>query len=141
MEYEVVGERLRALKKRDFIRLCRTDIRGARGNLRYASAERQTLVKLWISLDILSWQVEMLPRGAITTPLVGERGLVGETVVFDRQTQRPIRTDEARMVLSRFSELPEGAAFQPLVTLLQGYLFYKSVRSGFDSQDWFASFC
>jgi predicted ATPase len=77
----------------------------------------------------LSWQLDLSPKGVHTTPFVGERGTLGETTLFDRNTLQQglaFRTDDARTMLGRFSDLPEGAAFRPLVMMLQGYRFYQA---------------
>ncbi len=105
------------------------DHRGGPGNLRNAYADRQDRVMLGISLDSLLWQIELSPRGASATLLVGERGMAGETLIFDRNAPRPsasVRMDDARLILTRFADLPEGIVFHPLVNLLHGYRFYQA---------------
>ncbi len=122
-----IAELLRHTLQHDVTRAI--DARGGPGNLRNAYAGREDRVKLGISLDSLSWQLELSPKGAFTTPLVGERGALGAATLFDRNAPQSVagfRTDDARTLLGRFSETPEGAAFRPLVTLLQGYRFYQA---------------
>ncbi|MDC3988482.1 AAA family ATPase [Polyangium jinanense] len=105
------------------------DARGGPGNLRNARADRNAPVILGAALDDLVWRLDLSPKGAFTTPLHGERATVGEATVFDRTAPIPglaLRPDDARPLLARFAELPEGGGLQPLVNLLAGYRLYQT---------------
>jgi predicted ATPase len=59
-------------------------------------------------------------------PLSGERASVAGAVAFDRATPAA----DARPFLLRFSEQAEGAAFRPLIALLEGYRLYGAYDLG-----------
>lgn len=105
------------------------DERGGPGNLRNAQADRNAPVILGVELDDLTWQLDLSPRGASYSPLQGEHAKVGDIVAFDRNT--PVsgletRPGDARPLLTRFVDLPDGAALRPLVSLLTGYRLYHA---------------
>jgi predicted ATPase len=103
--------------------------RGGPGNLRNAHADRDAPVLLGVELDALTWQIDLSPRGASQNPLQGERATVGDAVAFDRNTPTPgreMRSEDARLVLARLDDSPEGAALLPLVSLLRGYRLYHA---------------
>src|SRR5262249_18354252 len=86
-------------------------------------AKRDAPVILGAALDHIRWQLDLSPRGAVMNLNYEEHALVGETVVLDRNAT-DARADDPRPLLRRFAELPDGAAFRPLVALLEGYRLY-----------------
>ncbi|MCC6555699.1 MAG: hypothetical protein IT372_22280 [Polyangiaceae bacterium] len=105
------------------------DARGGPGNLRNVHADRSAAVVLGVEIDDLSWQLDLSPKGGLASTNFGERASVGNATSFDRSAPvlgLPLRTDDARPLLARFAELPDGAALRPLVTLLEGYRFYQA---------------
>lgn len=109
------------------------DDRGGPGSLRSAQADRHAPVILGVELDHLTWQLDLSPRGAAFNPLHGERATLSGAVALDRSTLE-VSPDDARPLLRRFSEQPDGAAFRPLIALLEGYRLYgtydlASIRS------------
>jgi predicted ATPase len=103
------------------------DERGGPGNLRNAHADRNAPVILGVELDEVTWQLDLTPRGASYSPLQGERATVSAAVAFDRNAPVPgleTRPEDARPLLARFVDLPDGAALRPLVSLLRGYRLY-----------------
>jgi predicted ATPase len=99
------------------------DDRGGPGTLRSLQAERDAPVIVGVEIDQLAWQLDLSPRGAAFNPLYGERATIAGALAFDRSTANT-PTDDARPLLRRFADLPEGAPLRPLVTLLQGYRLY-----------------
>ncbi|HSO00141.1 MAG TPA: AAA family ATPase [Candidatus Nanopelagicales bacterium] len=105
------------------------DARGGPGSIRRKQAARDAPVLLGVEVDQVAWQLDLSPRGASHHRLQGEQATVGGALAFDRSAQVPglvVRPDDARPLLARFAELPEGAALRPLVTLLKGYRLYAA---------------
>jgi len=104
------------------------NVRGGPGNLRNVLAEKNAPLVLGVSLDDLTWQLELSPKGAFASPLEGERASHGAAVAFDRRIPILSLSLPAGDVplLERFVDLPAGAAFAPLLSWLKSFHLYKS---------------
>jgi predicted ATPase len=103
------------------------DDRGGPGTLRDMTSDPGSRVVLGVELDQLGWRLDLSPRGATLDPLQGEQATIGPDIVLDRNAPPPgleLRANDSRPLLRRFAELPEGAAFGPLLALLEGYRVY-----------------
>ena len=99
------------------------DDRGGSGTLRNLRVDAAAPVPSASRSTTLAWQLDLSPKGAAFNPLCGERASVAGAVAIDRAS-KGARSDDVRPLLRRFSEEDEGAAFRPLVALLEGYRVY-----------------
>jgi predicted ATPase len=99
------------------------DARGGPGSLRSAEADRGAPVVIGVELDQLTWELDLSPKGAAFNPLYGERATLSGELALDRRTVG-LDAEDDRPMLRRFAEQPGGAAFRPLVALLEGYRLY-----------------